>query len=58
MKQLESLNSSSASDVIQQIIALEEDEKNSLAFLCRTEKEGREAFIVMIYGKGFEKDFG
>ena len=58
MKQLEASNSISASEIIQKIIALEEDEKNSLAFLCRTEKEGREAFIVMIYGKGFEKNLG
>lgn len=61
IKELEALKENgsippTAEGIIKGIISLEEAEQNSLAFLCRTEKEGREAFIVMIYGKGFEEN--
>lgn len=40
-----------ADGIIHGIIGLPEAEKFALAFMARTEQEGRDAFITMIYGK-------
>ena len=37
--------------IIEGIIDLPVSEKLALAFIARTEKQGREAFVTMIYGK-------
>ena len=40
-----------ADGIIHGIIGLPDAEKFALAFIARTEQEGRDAFITMIYGK-------
>lgn len=40
-----------AEGIIHGILSLSESEKMALAFISRTEQDGRNAFITMIYGK-------